>query len=57
MQRTKKILNHFSSSFCKDKTAMTLLFLIVVTIIAIIALSQMPAKNAAAKQTPVVQPA
>ena len=45
MQRTKKILNHFSGSFCKDKTAMTLLFLIIVTIIAIIVLSQMPAKN------------
>jgi hypothetical protein len=41
MQRTKKYLVYFGRSFCKDKVVLTLLFLILSTIGAIIAVASM----------------
>ena len=44
MLRTKKHLKYFSKSFCKDKTAVTLILMIAAVIIAIIVVANMEGK-------------
>lgn len=45
MTRTKRYLVYFGKSFCKDKVVMFMLFLIFLTIVGIIIVAVMPAKN------------
>ena len=44
LQRTKKHLKYFSKSFCQDKTALTLMFMIFVVSVAIIVVANMEGK-------------
>lgn len=45
MTRTKRYLAYFGRSFFRDKVALSFLFLIVVTLIGIIIVAIIPAKN------------
>ena len=53
LARTKKYLQYFHKSFFNDKVAMSFLFLIVLTVIAIIAVAIMPPKGEGNKKTSV----
>ena len=52
MSRTKKHLKYFGKSFCADKVALTMFFLIACCIVGIIIVSQLPDKTPASPATP-----